>query len=575
MANLPPNPSLDHLRKQAKRLVKSAQAGEPEAVRKIGPFFGDPVKISLQQAQLVLARGYGFSSWTGLKRHIEAGAGADEVPEQRAHRFLDLVCIHYGPETDTRSAAEFEQAAALLKAHPEIASYSLHTAAAAGDVDALRRQLEAAPHLVDEKGGPFQWTPLMYAAYARLPGISTLAAGRLLLAHGADPNAHYMSNGTYRFAVLTGVFGDGEGGLVRQPPHPEMEPFARALLDQGANPNDSQGAYNRCFSRDNAHLELMLEYGLKDSDPSDWWQADPGHNPADHRTMHFQLIIALRWGFAERARLLIEHGVDIDTPDTNYYPTYTNGYTPYQVALMRGLPEIAALIKSKGGKAEPLGEREAFEAACMRGDLEAARTLAPGQMGGEPERDQELLREAAGNGMLAAVEAMIALGFELSPPGTRTPLHAAAYQGHFDVVKALVAGGADTAMRDPDYHTPPFVHALHAFKEDVAAYLMRCPMDIFSAAAMGREDQLAEALAENAALADARFRTVRTSGQAQHERDWATPLWFAAVNGRLETARLLLSHGARADLADDSGKTIRDYAEEAGQSAMVEVLKGG
>jgi hypothetical protein len=326
MANLPAHPSFEHLKKQAKRLLRQAQDNDPQALHQIGPYFGDPARISLQQAQLVVARSYGFSSWTRLKRHIEAGAGAEETTEQRANRFLDLVCIHYGPETNERSAVQFEEAAALLQAHPEIARHSLHAAAAAGDVEAVQSLLEAQPEQVDAKGGPFQWTALMYAAYARLPGASTFPAGQILLNHGADPNAHYMSYGTYRFAVLTGVFGDGEGGLVRQPPHPEMEAFARALLDAGANPNDSQGAYNRCFSPDNRHLELMLEYRLKDSDPTDWWLTEPNRDPNDHRTMHFQLIIALRWGFADRARLLIEHGVDINTPDNNYYPTYRGAY---------------------------------------------------------------------------------------------------------------------------------------------------------------------------------------------------------------------------------------------------------
>jgi len=274
MPNLPSRPSVENLKKQAKRLVKSAHAEDPRALAQVGPYFGDPSKISLQQAHLVLAREYGFSSWTKLKRHIEAGSWEIETPEQRANRFLDLACIHYAPDPNSRSAAEFEQAAALLHAHPEIAAHSLHTAAASGNLAVLQDLLSRNPDQVDMKGGPFDWTPLMYAAYARLPRASTLDVGKALIKAGADPNAHFMSYGTYRFAVLTGVFGDGEGGLVRQPPHPDLVPFARALLDAGANPNDSQGAYNRCFSPDNTHLELMLEYGLEDSDPSDWWLAD-------------------------------------------------------------------------------------------------------------------------------------------------------------------------------------------------------------------------------------------------------------------------------------------------------------
>ena len=96
----------------------------------------------------------------------------------------------------------------------------------------------------------------------------------------------------------------------------------------GAGRSDSQGAYNRRFSPGKAHLELMLEYGLKDSHPSDWWLTEPDRDPKDRRTVRFQLIIALRWVVAESARLLIERGVDVDTRGDNYCPTYTVGHTP-------------------------------------------------------------------------------------------------------------------------------------------------------------------------------------------------------------------------------------------------------
>ena len=572
MPDLPARPSLEHLKKQAKRLHKAAKSGETDALARVGPYFGDPSKISLQQAQLVIARDYGFSSWTKLKRHVVAGPTSELTTEQRANRFLDLVCLHYGPD-NSRGPHNFEEAAALLQAHPEIAQHSLHTAAAAGDTEALSQMLAEGPGSVDQKGGPFQWTPLMYAAYARLPGVSSYKAGLLLLDAGADPNAHYMWGGTYRFAVLTGIFGDGEGGKKRLPEHPDMVSFARAVLEKGANPNDSQGAYNRCFSADNTHLELMLEYGLKDSDPSDWWLTDDDRKPEEHRTMHFQLIIALRWGFSDRARLLIEHGVDLNTPDNNYYPTYTASFTPYQVALMRGLPEIAELIKAKGGISEPLEGPEQFQAACMAGDLDTAKALAPTHMGQEPDKDAELLREAAGNGNLKAVETMIALGFELNSWGTRTALHAAAWRGQLDVIEALLKAGADPKLRDPDHFSPPLGHALYAQNQPVIDVLMNAEMDIFLAAAMGNIQQIDARLAEDQSWINAPFERVRPNRDRDWPNDWAPPLWYAAMNGQVDCARHLLGKGANAEARDPSGVSIAEHAEKAGHLEIAKLLR--
>jgi hypothetical protein len=67
--------------------------------------------------------------------------------------------------------------------------------------------------------------------------------------------------------VLTGVFGEGELGPVRQPRHPHALALARLLLEAGADPNDGQALYNRMFEPDDDHLELLFEFGLG---------ADPG-----------------------------------------------------------------------------------------------------------------------------------------------------------------------------------------------------------------------------------------------------------------------------------------------------------
>ena len=70
---LPPEPNLRNLKNQAKRLLKAYQADSSHAVDRIkdsntlpsGAVL-DPAGFTLQDAQLVLAREYGFSRWQDL-----------------------------------------------------------------------------------------------------------------------------------------------------------------------------------------------------------------------------------------------------------------------------------------------------------------------------------------------------------------------------------------------------------------------------------------------------------------------------------------------------------------------------
>jgi hypothetical protein len=70
---LPPNPSLDQLRRQAKDLLRSARALDLQALLRIEQYLPDRSGVAtLADAQLVVAREYGFPSWPKLKRQVEA-----------------------------------------------------------------------------------------------------------------------------------------------------------------------------------------------------------------------------------------------------------------------------------------------------------------------------------------------------------------------------------------------------------------------------------------------------------------------------------------------------------------------
>src|SRR3954464_7562137 len=79
---LPANPSLEQQKKRARELQRAHSGGDPQAVKRarehLPRLAGRPeteapaAPLALQEAQLVIAREYGFPSWPRLKRHIEA-----------------------------------------------------------------------------------------------------------------------------------------------------------------------------------------------------------------------------------------------------------------------------------------------------------------------------------------------------------------------------------------------------------------------------------------------------------------------------------------------------------------------
>jgi len=571
---LPTSPNLENLKKRAKTLLASAKAGDAAALQEIGPYFGEPSAIGLQQAQLVLARGYGFSSWKNLKTHIESSDPSVETGDQIANRFLDFVTVAYGSVPDP-GPKRFAQAADLLEQHPDIRTENIYTAAAIGDVERIDHWLDRDPNLINAKGGYFNWAPIMYAAYARLPGASTLAAGLRLLERGADPNAYYMWGGQYKFTALTGAFGEGENGPVAQPEHPEFVKFARALLERGANANDSQAAYNRCFSPDNTCFELLLEYGLAATDKNNWFLCeDDALIPHPSETMHFHLINAIHRGYADRAKLLIDHGVDLERLDDSY-ETRTKGKTPYQAALLMGRTEIAEALLAAGAKRTSLSPLDTLEVTCLAGDTAKAQEMIaadPTLTEQIAPRQRHLLCDAVKSENRKALATMIALDFDLTFTDGRTPLHEAALANDIESAKMLLAAGADPKQRDPDYFSPPIGWAMHSENEAIIALLDSEEMDIFTAASRGKLDQIKARLAEDSDRLNMRFVSIRSNPNRTWELDWMTPLVYAVLNGQPEAVRLLLERGADITVNDGKSESVQSIAEARENAEIIALI---
>jgi ankyrin repeat protein len=79
---LPKQPSLEQLRKQAKDLLEQYRTGDPAAVTEVHQFEAraDATTFALNDAQRVLARSYGYDSWPKLKAFVD-GANITRIAE--------------------------------------------------------------------------------------------------------------------------------------------------------------------------------------------------------------------------------------------------------------------------------------------------------------------------------------------------------------------------------------------------------------------------------------------------------------------------------------------------------------
>jgi hypothetical protein len=124
---LPAHPNLDHLKHQAKDLLRDHVAGLPDIAQKLREFhprfthaadadiFGATLRLS--DAQVTIAREHGFPSWVRLKRHIEKPTLADRLDLPHHERIEDATFRRAVDLVDTGNTAEL---LTLLKQYPRL-----------------------------------------------------------------------------------------------------------------------------------------------------------------------------------------------------------------------------------------------------------------------------------------------------------------------------------------------------------------------------------------------------------------------------------------------------------------------
>lgn len=496
--DLPDRPHLDSFRRQARALLRALRAGEPTALARLadhhpGAAPADTSGHKLSAAQLVVAREYGFASWPRLVRYLgtvaehgwETRLGAAPSADPSAE-FCRLACLTYSRED---GPARWDRARRLLVSHPGLTTADIWAAAAAARPDDVGRLLAKAPGRVAERGGPFRWRPLYYLVYSRFdPTVSAervLTVARQLLDAGADPNEGYLFDALPSpFTLLTGVFGNGELGRRRQPPHPHWRPLGRLLLDAGADPNDAQTLYNRMFDPDDSHLELLFEYGLG-ADAGGPWRMRIGQLATPEKMLRVQLRWAVEHHQPARMRLLVEHGVDFRSPFEGDGPAWSpgDGRTPVELAQLNGDTEIADYLLANGAAAvdpDPVHELVAAAFLADRAALELVRAEHPDAVARARRDRPGLIVWAAARASIDTVRVLAELGFDVNAYGRgdapveqpwETALHHSAATGDVELTRVLLDLGADPDLRDQRFDATPLDWARHLHQPSTAAVL--------------------------------------------------------------------------------------------------------
>jgi hypothetical protein len=238
MADLPARPSLDHLRREARDLLRAAQSGDTAAADRIRAVSATSTTQTLAGAQLALAREYGFASWARLKAEVQART--TDLARQ-----ADAFC-----EASIRDWTG--RAVRMLAATPELASYNFATAVILGDADRVRAEISRDPGLATRVDARTGWTALHAACAsnwhrldpARADGL--LAVVRIILDAGADPN---------------GRTGGPRGGWtpLRCAVAGSANPPVVALLqERGAGPDDDDLYLAGFGGDDHQSLRLLL-----------------------------------------------------------------------------------------------------------------------------------------------------------------------------------------------------------------------------------------------------------------------------------------------------------------------------
>ncbi len=452
---LPQHPSLEHLKKQAKVLHEQLASGNPTAHERFHALLSRavPSDPQLADAQLALAREYGFASWAKLKAHVESIA-ADPPAELVAaihandaglvrdvlQRYPELTPklndtmpgLHFGatPLLAAVPCANRDMIDALLEAGADInqkshwwaggfgvldddrglapfliergARVDVHAAAKLGMIDVLERLVREDEGVVHARGGDGQ-TPLHVA--------QTVEVARWLLDHGADVDARDVDHESTPAQYM-----------IR-----DRQDVVRLLVSRGC------------------HTDILLAAALGDL------ALVRKHLEADPRCI--RMYVSDEWFPKRNPR----------AGGCIYIWTLGQLATPHSVAREFGHEEVVQFLTARSP------EQVKLALACDLGDEATFRQLLsarPRLAESLSEEDKKHLVRAAQSNNTNAVRLMLAAGWPVVVRGQDggTPLHWAAWHGNTAMVREILRYHPPLDLRGDDHDLPALGWALHGSK---------------------------------------------------------------------------------------------------------------
>jgi len=540
---LPSSPSLEQLKKQAKSLLKRQQAADSKALARIRENHPRWRNLSEEQAvaqpfaladaQLVIAREYGFASWSRLQSHLKSLDAASATAES-------------------------------VK--------SLRDAAGRGDLERLNALLDAHPELIDERGGEGVRTPLHQAVFG-----NSEAAVRLLLERGANPNIRCEGDNAYplhfavekhRFPIIRLLVEHGSDTIGEGDYH-ELDVIGWATAWDYIQPNPeivryllAHGARHNIFSAvAMGETEVIRE--LVARTPSD---LERRMNGTIMRGMPLHLAVIKNQPAA--VATLLDLGANTES-------LAAAGFSALDLAAFWGRHDLAEVLLKRGAKvrlpaAVALHRTEHVERLLRRDP----GTLKPDGRWGR------LIVRASERTPGDVIETLIRYGASVNirdDPKTSidstsgyTPLHAAGWYGNVSAIEVLMKHGADVRVREEKYHGTPAGWADYAGHKEARDLILRGPIDIIEAIQYDMAQRVTAVLEEDPAALNRAFADY---GLFPWDAEaWHTPLVYAVARGREKIVRLLIERGAVATLRSPEGETLSQIARKAGHRELTLIL---